>query len=70
MSVEVEILKLEFIILESSRKPHCDSSPRRSPAAGTGLDEPGVPHATTKQTAQERTFSFKPMSMAFCALIT
>ena len=39
--------------------PHYESSPRRSHAAGTGLDEPGVPHTEIHQEEQEGTFPFE-----------
>ena len=52
MNVEVEKLRLEILFSEPP-------SPRRSQAAGTGLCEPGVPHAVTKQTEQEKTFPFQ-----------
>ena len=32
--------------------PECDSSPRCSPAIGTGSDEPGVPRAETQPTEE------------------
>ena len=49
MNVDVEKLRLETFFSEPP-------SPRRSHAAGTGLDEPGVPHDVTQQTEQDRTF--------------
>ena len=48
MNVEVEILRLEILFSQPPTPPQYDALPRRSPAAGTWLDEPGVPHAVTQ----------------------
>ena len=69
MNVEVERLKHEILFSQPPQPLQYDLLPRRSPAAGTGLDESGVPHAVTQQTELEGTFLFKPVSMAFCTLI-
>ena len=67
-NVEVGSLRLDFLLVQLPPPPQHDLSLRQSPAAGTGLDEPGVPHTVTQQTEQEGTFLFKPVSMAFCVL--
>ena len=59
MNVEVEILMLEIPLSQPPSLPQYDSSPRRLPAAGTGLDEPGLPHPEMRQTEQEGTFPFQ-----------
>ena len=69
MNVEVESLKLENLFLQSSPPPHYDLSPRRSSAAGTGLDKPGVPLPEIQQTVQERTFLFQAGIDGFCTLM-
>ena len=56
MNVEVESLKLEILLAQIPPPPQYELLPRRSPAAGTGLDEPEVPHPVTQQTEQEITF--------------
>ena len=53
MNVEEESLRLEVLLSQPSLPPRYDLSPRRSPEAGMGLDEPGVPHPEMKQTEQE-----------------
>ena len=42
MRADAERLRVEIILWQPSPPPQCDSSPRRSPAIGTGPDEPGV----------------------------
>ena len=71
MNVEVESLRLEVLLSQPLPPPQHDSSPRRSPAAGTGLDEPGVPQpdAVYKKRSKREISLFKPVSMAFCTLI-
>ena len=59
MSVEVESLRLEVLLSQPLPPPQYDLSPRRSPAAGTGLDEPGMPHPEMQQMEQEGTFPFQ-----------
>ena len=57
MNVEVESLRMEAPL---SQPPlQYNLSPRRSPAAVTGLDEPGVPHPGMLQTEHEGTFPFQ-----------
>ena len=43
VNVEIESLRLEVLLSQPLPPPQYGLSPRRSPAAGTGLDEPGVP---------------------------
>ena len=59
MNVEVESLREEILLSQPLPPPEYDLSLRRSPAAGTGLDEPGVLHTKMKQTKQEKNFSFQ-----------
>ena len=59
MIVEVENLRLKVLLSQPLLQPQNSLSPRRSPAAGTGLDEPGVPHPEMQQTKQEGTFPFQ-----------
>ena len=58
MNVEVDRLRLQILLSQPPPPPQHDVSPRRSPAAGTWLDEPGVPHTVMQQTVQEGTFPF------------
>ena len=59
MNVEVGNIRLEILLAQLPPPPQYDLLPRRSPAAGTGLDEPGMSHVVTQQTEQEETFSFQ-----------
>ena len=59
MNVEVERFNLQIFFSQSPPPPQYDSLLRRSYAAGTGLDEPGVPHAVTQQTELKRVFPFQ-----------
>ena len=59
MNVELERLRLEIFFSQPLAPPRYDFLPRRSHAAGTRLDEPGVPHAATQQTEQEGIFPFQ-----------
>ena len=45
--------------------PQCGSSPRRLPAVGTGLNEPGAPHAEIQSTEREGLF-FLQASLEGC----
>ena len=65
ISVNVESLRLEILFSEPPPPPQDDLSPRRSHTAGTGLDEPGVPHAMTQQTKQEGFFSLQASADGF-----
>ena len=67
MSVEVERLRLEILFSQPPPPPQYDISPGRSHAAGTGLNEPGVPHTVTQQTEQEETFPQSGVD-GFCVL--
>ena len=49
-------LRLESLLVQLPPPPQYDLLLRRSPAAGTRLDEPGVPHTVTQQLDQEGTF--------------
>ena len=53
MSVDVERVRLEISFSQPVPSPECDSSPRRSPAIGTGSDEPRVPRAETQQSTEQ-----------------
>ena len=52
-------MKLEIQLWQPLPPPQYDPSPRRSPAAGTALDEPGVSHPKMQQTEHEGTFPFQ-----------
>ena len=69
IKIKVESLRQEVLLSQPLPPPQYDLSPRRSPAAGTGLDEPGVPHPETKQTEQGELSLLGPVLMAFCTLI-
>ena len=56
---EVASLRLNVLLLQLPPPLQYDLSPRRPPAAGTGLDKPGVPHPEIQQTEQEGTFPFQ-----------
>ena len=51
--VDVERLWMEIVLSQSAPPPQCDSSTRRSPAIGTGRDEPGVSRAENQPTERE-----------------
>ena len=53
MNVDVERLRMEILLSKPATPPQCDSSPRRSSAVGTGLDEPGALRAETQSTEKE-----------------
>ena len=57
--IEVDSLRLDVLLSQSLPQPQHDVSPRRSAAAGTGSNEPGVAHPVMQQTEQERTFPFQ-----------
>ena len=57
INVEVKGLKMKSAILQPAPSPQDDLSPRRSPAVGTGLNEPGPPHAESQSTDREDIFS-------------
>ena len=59
MNIEVERLRLDVLLSLPLPPPQYDLPPRRSPAAGMGLDKPGVPHLDIQQTEQEGTFLFQ-----------
>ena len=52
-------MRSDFFFSQPEPPPQYDVLPRRSPVAGTGLDEPGVSHAVMQQTEQEESFSFQ-----------
>ena len=54
MDVDVEKLRKEILLWQPAPSPQCDSSPRRLPAVGTWLNEPGTPHAESQSTERER----------------
>ena len=55
MDVDVESLRVETLLSQPA-PPLCDSSPRRLPAVGTWLNEPGTPHAESQPTEREGYF--------------
>ena len=57
MDVEVGSLRLEILVTQLPPPLQYDIMPRRSAAAGKGLDEPGVPHADYAE--QEEMFLFQ-----------
>ena len=52
-------LSLGILFLKPPPSPQNNLSPRRSPAVGRELDEPGVPHTEFEQTEQEGMFPFQ-----------
>ena len=56
IKVAIERVRMEIVLSQPAPPPQCDSSPRRSPAVGTGLDEPGVSRAGTQPTEKEGIF--------------
>ena len=52
----VRLRRMENVLSQPAPPPQFDSSPRRSPAIGTGSDEPGVSRAGTESTEREYTF--------------
>ena len=55
-NVEVEGLRKEILLSQPALSPQDDLSPRQSPAVGTGLNEPGIPHAESQSTEREEIF--------------
>ena len=53
MDVNVERLRLGIIFSQPALSPQDVSWPRRSPAVGTGLHEPGVLRGEVQSTKQE-----------------
>ena len=47
---------MEIVLSQPAPPPQCDSSPRRLPAIGTGLDETGVLRAETQLMEREENF--------------
>ena len=56
MNVDVESLRMKTVLLQPAPLPQEDLSLRRLPAVGTGLNEPGAPHAKTQSTEREGSF--------------
>ena len=56
MRVDVERLRMETVLSQPPPLPRSDSSPRRSPAVGTGSDELGVSRAESQSTARKYIF--------------
>ena len=56
MNGDIERLRMEILPSQPVPPPQCYPSPRRSPAVGTGLDEPGLPRAETQSREGEGTF--------------
>ena len=69
MRVDVERLMMKIVLSQPAPPPQCDSSPRRSPTVGTGLNEPRTPHAESQSTVREGIFLLKPASMVFCTSV-
>ena len=55
-NVDAKRLRMETILSQPAPPPHCDLSPRRFPAVGTGLNEPGAPHAETQSMERKGIF--------------
>ena len=66
MRVGVERLRMGVLFLQPAPPPQCDSSPRRSPAVGTGLYESGVSRAESQSSEREGFFLFKSVCMVIC----
>ena len=56
MRVDVERRRMEIRLSQPAPPPQCDSSPRWSPAVGTGSEEPGLLRAGTQSTEREELF--------------
>ena len=59
LKVEVVSLRMELLLSQPLPLAQYDFPPRRSPAAGKGLDEPGEPPLDMQQTDRGSTFSFQ-----------
>ena len=59
LNVEVESLRVELPFSQPLPPPQYDLPPRRSHAAGTGLEESVEPHPEIQQTDRGGTFSFE-----------
>ena len=55
-NVEIERLRLEILLLQPVPSPQDDLLPRRSPAVGTGLEEPGLPRTVKQSMERELIF--------------
>ena len=69
MNVDVGRLMMEILLSQPAPPPQCDSSPRRSPAVGTGLNEPGVSRAGTQSTEKEEKLSLQASLGGFCTSV-
>ena len=56
MRVNVERLRMEIVLSQPASPPQCDSSPRRFPTVGTGLNETGTLNVESRSTEREGTF--------------
>ena len=56
MSGDVERLRMEILLSQPAPPPQCNTSPRRLLTVGTGLNEPGAPHAEIQSTEREGIF--------------
>ena len=56
MGIDVQRLRMENLLSQPAPPPQCDSSPLRSPAVGTELDEPGALHVESQATEREGYF--------------
>ena len=65
MGVDVQRLRMKNLLLQPALPPQCDSSPLRSLAVGTELDEPGALHVESQATEREGFFLLKPVSIVF-----
>ena len=64
MRSDVERLRIKIVFSQPAPPPQCGSSPRRSPAVGTGLDEPGA--LRTEMQSMEREGIFPQASLNDC----
>ena len=70
MRVDVERLRMEVLLSQPAPPPQCDSSPRRSPAVDTELDEPGTPHPESQSMEREIMFPLQASLDSFLRVST
>ena len=56
---------MKILLSQHAPPPQYDSSPRRLPGVGTGLNRPGTPHAESQSTEREGNFPLQA-SLDFC----
>ena len=59
MRIDIDPLRIKFVLSQPAPPLQCNSSPRRSPAVGTESDEPGVLRAESQSAKREGIFPFQ-----------